>query len=164
MPYDTNINDIIKQGLDSIDNELDKEVQIRDQANLIIQDLLNNNYRSKIRVEDTLYLFLLSTGNKRVLDTDNKYKLIPTYVLQVYNMDKLYSITNNNVSLIESITSANNVGLHDNRIKPVIKNYKPYTFEVEIEDEFETEQLLNTLVSTSVAYLLGEFIVEEMPE
>lgn len=164
MTNTNKINDIIQKGLSDIDNELDKESQIRDQANEIIRDLLNNNYRSKIRIEDTLYLFLLSTGNKRILNKENKYELLPTYVLQVYNMDKLYSITNNNVSLIESMTIANNIGLEDNKIKPIVKNYKPYTFEVEIEDGFEIEQLLNTLVSTSIAYLLGEFIVEELPE
>lgn len=157
-------NDIIQKGLEDIDKEVDKNNNIRKQAEIIINDLLQNKYRSKIRIEDTLYLFLLSTGKKKQLNKENKYETIPTYVLQVYDIDKLYNITNNNVSLIESITMASNLGLEDNRIDLKIKNYKPYVFEVEIEEGFEIEQLLNTLVSTAVAYLSGEFIVEELPE
>lgn len=159
-----NTDDIIKEGLDQIDKEVQKKNEIREQADIIIKDLLSNKYRSKIRIEDTLYLFLLSTGNKLMKNENNEYEKVPTYILEVYDMDKVYRINKDNGNLLESMNKAANIGLEDDNIKISPKQYRPYKFEIEIDDKFEIEQILNTLVSSAVAYLLDEFIVEELPE
>lgn len=165
MNLDKNINDIITKGLREIDDKVTKEDNIREQADIVIRDLLSNNYRSKIELNGNLYLLLLSTGNKLVKDNNGDIDKVGTYVLTVYDIRKVYNIQKGNNDLLVVLNKANAIDSIDDEsvlnISPKI--YKPFVFEVEIEDDFEVEQLLNTLVSSTMAYLSGELIVEELP-
>lgn len=165
MNLDKNINDIVTEGLREIDDEIIKKDNIREQADIVIKDLLSNNYKSKIEINDNLYLFLLTTGNKMIKDNNGDVSKIGTYVLTVYDIRKVYDIQKGNSDLLIAFNKANAMDNIDDEsvlnISP--KTYKPFVFEVEIEDDFEVEQLLNTLVSSAIAYLSGELIVEELP-
>lgn len=165
MDIDKNINDIISEGFKQIDDEVQQKNNIREQADIIIKDLLSHNYRSKVEIKDNYYLFLLSTGNKLTKDKDNKPVKIGTYALTVYDINKVYSIQKGNNDLLSAMEKAKNISIDDDSVLNVSpKTYKPFVFEVEIDERFEVEQLLNTLVSSAVAYLLDEFIVEELPD
>lgn len=165
MDLNKNINDIVTKGLREIDNEVTKKDNIREQANIVIRDLLSNNYRSKIELNGNLYLLLLSTGNKLVKDNNGDIDKVGTYALTVYDIRKVYNIQKGNNDLLVAFNKAKAIDNIDDEsvlnISP--KTYKPFVFEVEIEDGFEVEQLLNTLVSSAIAYLSGELIVEELP-
>lgn len=165
MDLNKNINDIVTKGLREIDNEVTKKDNIREQADIVIRDLLSNNYRSKIELNGNLYLLLLSTGNKLVKDNNGDIDKVGTYALTVYDIRKVYNIQKGNNDLLVAFNKAKAIDNIDDEsvlnISP--KTYKPFVFEVEIEDGFEVEQLLNTLVSSAIAYLSGELIVEELP-
>ncbi len=151
---DKTVYDTVQKGLKEIDNEVDKNKSIEEQAEIVAKDMMLHNFNSKVDVNGTLYIFTLSTGRKGKL---------PTYVLTVTDVDKAYGVQKENLGLLEAI---NKMGKLDegSPINLAPKVYKPMVLELEIDDSLEEEQMINLLCKTAIAKLLGEFIIEELPE
>ena len=151
---DKTVYDTVQKGLKEIDNEVDKNKSIEEQAEIVAKDMMLHNFNSKVDVNGTLYIFTLSTGKKGKL---------PTYVLTVTDVNKAYGVQKENLNLLEAISKMGKLD-EDSPINLAPKAYKPMVLELEIDDSLEEEQMINLLCKTAIAKLLGEFIIEELPE
>lgn len=151
---DKTVYDTVQKGLEEIDNEVDKNKSIEDQAEIVARDMMLHNFNSKVDVNGTLYIFTLSTGKKGKL---------PTYVLTVTDVNKAYGVQKENLNLLEAISKMEKLD-EGSPINLAPKVYKPMVLELEIDDSLEEEQMINLLCKTAIAKLLGEFIIEELPE
>lgn len=151
---DKTVYDTVQKGLEEIDNEIDKNRSIEEQAEMVARDMMLHNFNSKVDVNGTLYIFTLSTGKKGK---------IPTYVLTVTDVNKAYTVQKDNMSLLEVMNKMQSLD-ENTPINLAPKVYKPMVLELEIDDSLEEEQMINLLCKTAIAKLSGEFIVEELPE
>lgn len=151
---DKTVYDTVQKGLKEIDNEVDKNKSIEEQAEIVARDMMLHNFNSKVDVNGTLYIFTLSTGKKGKL---------PTYVLTVTDVNKAYGVQKENLNLLEAISKMEKLD-EGSPINLAPKAYKPMVLELEIDDSLEEEQMINLLCKTAIAKLLGEFIIEELPE
>ena len=160
---DKTVYDTVQQGLDEINSEIDKNNSIEEQAEIIAKDMMLHNFNSKVDVEGTLYIFSLSTGKKNVMVAKNKYQTIPTYVLTVTDVNKAFGVQQENLTLLDAMNKMQGIEA-GSPVNLSPKVYKPMVLELEIDDSLEDEQMINLLCKTAIAKLLGEFIIEELPE
>lgn len=160
---DKTVYDTVQQGLDEINSEIDKNNSIEEQAEMVARDMMLHNFNSKVDVEGTLYIFSLSTGKKNVMVAKNKYQTIPTYVLTVTDVNKAFGVQQENLTLLDAMNKMQGIEA-GSPVNLSPKVYKPMVLELEIDDSLEDEQMINLLCKTAIAKLLGEFIIEELPE
>ena len=160
---DKTVYDTVQQGLDEINSEIDKNNSIEEQAEMVARDMMLHNFNSKVDVEGVLYIFSLSTGKKNVMVAKNKYQTIPTYVLTVTDVNKAFGVQQENLTLLDAMNKMQGIEA-GSPVNLSPKVYKPMVLELEIDDSLEDEQMINLLCKTAIAKLLGEFIIEELPE
>ena len=160
---DKTVYDTVQQGLDEINSEIDKNNSIEEQAEMVARDMMLHNFNSKVDVEGVLYIFSLSTGKKNVMVAKNKYQTIPTYVLTVTDVNKAFGVQQENLTLLDAMNKMQGIET-GSPVNLSPKVYKPMVLELEIDDSLEDEQMINLLCKTAIAKLLGEFIIEELPE
>ena len=160
---DKTVYDTVQQGLDEINSEIDKNNSIEEQAEMVARDMMLHNFNSKVDVEGVLYIFSLSTGKKNVMVAKNKYQTIPTYVLTVTDVNKAFGVQQENLTLLDAMNKMQGIEA-GSPVNLSPKVYKQMVLEVEIDDSLEDEQMINLLCKTAIAKLLGEFIIEELPE
>ena len=160
---DKTVYDTVQQGLDEINSEIDKNNNIEEQAEMVAKDMMLHNFNSKVDVEGVLYIFSLSTGKKNVMVAKNKYQTIPTYVLTVTDVNKAFGVQQENLTLLDAMNKMQGIEA-GSPVNLSPKVYKPMVLELEIDDSLEDEQMINLLCKTAIAKLLGEFIIEELPE
>ena len=160
---DKTVYDTVQQGLDEINSEIDKNNSIEEQAEMVAKDMMLHNFNSKVDVEGVLYIFSLSTGKKNVMVAKNKYQTIPTYVLTVTDVNKAFGVQQENLTLLDAMNKMQGIET-GSPVNLSPKVYKPMVLELEIDDSLEDEQMINLLCKTAIAKLLGEFIIEELPE
>ena len=160
---DKTVYDTVQQGLDEINSEIDKNNSIEEQAEIVAKDMMLHNFNSKVDVEGVLYIFSLSTGKKNVMVAKNKYQTIPTYVLTVTDVNKAFGVQQENLTLLDAMNKMQGIEA-GSPVNLSPKVYKPMVLELEIDDSLEDEQMINLLCKTAIAKLLGEFIIEELPE
>ena len=160
---DKTVYDTVQQGLDEINSEINKNNSIEEQAEMVARDMMLHNFNSKVDVEGVLYIFSLSTGKKNVMVAKNKYQTIPTYVLTVTDVNKAFGVQQENLTLLDAMNKMQGIEA-GSPVNLSPKVYKPMVLELEIDDSLEDEQMINLLCKTAIAKLLGEFIIEELPE
>lgn len=162
---DKNVYDTVQEGLKDIDKELDKSMSIEEQAEIVAKDMLLHNYNSKVDIEGVLYIFTLNTG-KATRRVNNKVVTFPTYRLTVTDVNKAFNIQQDNIKLLQAMQRLDGINkeLNNGAVNLSPKVYKPMVLELEIDDSLEEDQMINLLCKTAIAKLLGEFIVEELPD
>ena len=162
---DKNVYDTVQEGLKDIDNELDKSMSIEEQAEIVAKDMLLHNNSSKVDIEGVLYIFTLSTG-KATRRINNKVITFPTYKLTVTDVNKAFNIQQDNIKLLQAMQRLDGINkeLNNGAVNLSPKVYKPMVLELEIDDSLEEDQMINLLCKTAIAKLLGEFIIEELPD
>ena len=133
---------IIEEGLDAIDNEIQQEEDIRQQAEYLSREIIdkgsvrikweNREYESE---EDRYEEYQLGVRNNR------------THVILIaYSVTKAEAVKKYNLSAVAP------------------KVYSPAVYTAEYDHDYTYEQIVNTLVASFLAKLLGKFIVEELKD
>ena len=167
MDINKDINEIVQEGLREIDNEITQSQYIREQADEIVKDMLsNNNKTSYVYIGEDPYIFqYYKTDNERYYDDiDEQYKIGTTYSVLVTNEKLKNQIALENGIALENACKFKDI--KDKAINGVIspRLYRPAKYEAPLRG-LEIEQVLNTLVSTGLAYTLGvfdQFVVGEI--
>lgn len=142
------INQILDEGLRSIDEDLNVDKDIREYSQHIATKLVNvfdrhvvNEYIVNEFGEEKPYMFVL-------LEDVDRRNGSPLLVLQVSDVTKVQEIAMHNMSPLCE--------------KPAI--YTPATYSVPKDDSHSKEELVQTLVSTAVAKIKGRFKVEALDD
>ena len=138
----TDLNKIIEDGLSAIDNEVQEEEDIRQQAEYLTKQIIE---KGVVRIK---------WENKEYESEEDRYE---EYQLGVKG-DKKYIML-----IAYSITKAEAVSKY-NQTAITPKVYTPAMFTAEYDPEYTYEQVVNTLVASFLAKLLGKFIVEELKD
>ena len=138
----TDFNKIIEDGLSAIDNEVQEEEDIRQQAEYLTKQIIE---KGVVRIK---------WENKEYESEEDRYE---EYQLGVKG-DKKYIML-----IAYSITKAEAVSKY-NQTAITPKVYTPAMFTAEYDPEYTYEQVVNTLVASFLAKLLRKFIVEELKD
>lgn len=135
-------NKIIEDGLKTIDDEVQQEEDIRQQAEYLTHQIIekgvvrikweNQNYENE---EDRYEEYQLGVkGNKNYI------------MLIAYSMTKAEAIKKYNQTAVTP------------------KVYSPAIYTAEYDPDYTYDQIVNTLVASFLAKLVGKFIVEELKD
>lgn len=138
----TDFNKIIEDGLSAIDNEVQEEEDIRQQAEYLTKQIIE---KGVVRIK---------WENKEYESEEDRYE---EYQLGVKGDNKYIMLIAYSITKAEAVSKYNQTA-----ITP--KVYTPAMFTAEYDPEYTYEQVVNTLVASFLAKLLGKFIVEELKD
>lgn len=135
-------NKIIEEGLNAIDDEIQEEEDIREQAEYLTQQIIEKG-SVRIKYENKQYESIEDRFEEYQLGirSDNKYIILIAYSLTKAEYVKKYNET---------------------AFAP--KVYTPAMFTADNDPDYTFEQIVNTLVASFLAKLVGKFIVEELKD
>ena len=138
----SDFNKIIEDGLSAIDNEVQEEEDIRQQAEYLTKQIIE---KGVVRIK---------WENKEYESEEDRYE---EYQLGVKGDNKYIMLIAYSITKAEAVSKYNQTA-----ITP--KVYTPAMFTAEYDPEYTYEQVVNTLVASFLAKLLGKFIVEELKD
>ena len=135
-------NKIIEEGLNAIDDEIQEEEDIREQAEYLTQQIIE---KGSVRIK---------YENKQYESIEDRFE---EYQLGIRS-DKKYIVL-----IAYSLTKAEYVKKY-NETAFAPKVYTPAMFTADNDPDYTFEQIVNTLVASFLAKLVGKFIVEELKD
>lgn len=134
MNYSNKEKSFIDESIKSIDQEIQQEYEIREQAEYLSKQLQSNK-SVRVPYNDTMYSLALGVR------------------ADMYNQKHIILLVSDETKQKEAA---------NNRITP--KLYTPKMVKGEYNDEFTYEENINTVVSAWLADLQGKLIIEQLDE
>lgn len=135
-------NKIIEDGLNAIDDEIQQEEDIRQQAEYLTKQIIEKGH---VRI---------NYENKQYENEEDRYE---EYELGVKRNKNYIILVASSITKAEFVRKYNETAL-------VPKVYTPATFIAEYDSDYTYDQIVNTLVASFLAKLVGKFIVEELKD